>query len=61
MKEAGLEALIAEWQRRAKRQFEDAAATDDQAGKRLLEHGATCYFNCAHELRALMNQWSGES
>lgn len=45
-------ALIAEWEHRARRKFIDAEKERDPMGRRLIEHGAMCYFNCAQELRA---------
>lgn len=45
--------LVAQWEHRARKQFECADRTDDPMGKRVMEHGATVYFNCAQELRAI--------
>ncbi len=44
--------LIAHWEHCARKQFECAQGTDDPMGKRVMEHGATVYFNCAQELKA---------
>lgn len=46
-----LEELIARWEHRARRLFYSAERETNPMGKRLLEHGAMCYFNCATELR----------
>ena len=44
--------LAAQWEDRARKQFECAGRTNDPMGKRVMEHGATIYFNCAQELKA---------
>ncbi len=46
-----LNALCIEWERRARNKFRSAELEKDVMGKRLIEHGAMCYFNCAQELR----------
>lgn len=43
--------LAKQWETRASRKFEDATSEKDPMGKRLIEHGATCYFNAAAEIR----------
>jgi hypothetical protein len=52
--EAELETLIARWELRAARKFQSAKAEKTLSGRQFIEHGATCYFNCASELRALI-------
>lgn len=49
---AAAETLIAEWERRARRKLIDAERETNPMGRRLIEHGAMCYFNCAQELKA---------
>ena len=44
--------LACEWERRAKLKFTDAEREQDPMHRRLVEHGAVCYFNAAAELRA---------
>jgi hypothetical protein len=44
------------WIKRARRKFRDAEGERDMAGKKLIEHGATCYFNCSEELRKLADE-----
>jgi hypothetical protein len=44
-------ALIDEWEGYARRAFVNAERESDPMGKRLIEHGAMCYFNCAQELK----------
>jgi len=44
--------LAEKWENSARKQFACAIGTDDPTGKRVMEHGATVYFNCAQELRA---------
>lgn len=46
------QALIKAWEASARRQFECAARTVDPMGKRVMEHGAFVYFNCAQALKA---------
>ena len=46
-------ALIEEWERIARRAFYDAEYEKDPMGKRLIEHGAMCYFNCIQQLKAV--------
>lgn len=48
---AELMRLVLEWERSARSQFRCAERTTDPMGKRLVEHGAACYFNCAQALR----------
>lgn len=48
-----LRKLSEEWRARARRKFLGADREPDAAGKRLIEHGATCYFNCSEDLRKL--------
>ncbi len=44
-------ALIDEWEGYARRAFVNAERESDPMGKRLIEHGAMCYFNCAQALK----------
>ena len=46
-----LEELFKTWEHRALNKFLSAELEKDAMGKRLIEHGAMCYFNCAQELR----------
>lgn len=43
--------LVLGWEKIAKRRFVDAKSENDDMGKRLVEHGAVCYFNAAAETR----------
>lgn len=43
------------WLRIARRKFVDAETETEPEGKRLVEHGALCYMNCADELKAALN------
>jgi hypothetical protein len=45
--------LLLKWEHTARRKFADADQEADPFGKRFIEHGAICYFNCARDLRAL--------
>jgi hypothetical protein len=49
-----LSQLVLEWEQIAKRKFYDAQREKDPMGRRLIEHGAMCYFNCAQELRGVL-------
>lgn len=51
---AQLDELILRWKLRAKRKFEDADKEPNEMGRRLINHGAFCYFNAATELEALL-------
>jgi len=44
--------LARRWGAIARRKFADAADEPDAVGRRLIEHGAACYFNCARDLLA---------
>ena len=44
-------ALIEEWEGYARRAFLNAEHESDPMGKRLIEHGAMCDFNCAQALK----------
>jgi hypothetical protein len=48
---AALMKLVQAWEQSARSQFQCAERTTDPMGRRLVEHGATCYFNCASALR----------
>jgi hypothetical protein len=50
-----LSQLVREWEQIAKRKFYDAQCEKDPMGRRLIEHGAMCYFNCAQDLREYLN------
>lgn len=39
------------WLKRARRALQDADFEQNPMGKRLIEHGTVCYFNCARELQ----------
>jgi hypothetical protein len=48
---AALMKLILDWEQSARSQLLCSERTEDLMGKRLVEHGAACYFNCAQALR----------
>lgn len=50
-----LAALVSEWERSARNQFECAGRTEEPIGKRAMEHGAMVYFNCAQALRRVLD------
>ncbi len=45
-----LKAMVEQWRQIAKRKFLDAKHEENEMGRRLIEHGATCYFNAAEKL-----------
>jgi hypothetical protein len=47
--------LIEKWRVRARRKFHDAKLEPDVMGRKLIEHGALCYFNCSEELQTLVD------
>ncbi len=56
-----LEILADRWEKRARRKWRDAEREQNPMGKRLIEHGATCYQNCARELREALKSVSPQS
>ena len=46
--------LAESWENMARRKWADAEKEKDLMGKKLIEHGALCYQNCAHELRGAL-------
>ena len=49
-----LNELIGVWRKRAGRKFKDAETEKNAMGKRLIEHGAMCYFNCSRDLEKIV-------
>jgi hypothetical protein len=43
--------LVNRWEDIARRKWTDSEVEDDPMGKKLIEHGALCYQNCARELK----------
>lgn len=50
--------LISQWLHIAKSKFFQAKYEKDPMWKRLIEHGAICYFNCAQELKKVLSSSS---
>jgi hypothetical protein len=48
--------LVLQWENSARKQFECGDRTEDEMGRRLVEHGAMCYFNCAQAIRAALDE-----
>lgn len=48
---AALMGLVLDWEQSARSQLQCGERTDDPMGKRLVQHGGMCYFNCAQALR----------
>ena len=55
MSDSDIHALIREWEQIAKRKFADAQSEQDPMGRRLIENGAMCYFNCAQALSQVLS------
>jgi hypothetical protein len=51
-----LQVLVARWKRSAAYAFKSAKLETDVIGKKLIEHGAMCYFNCYRELQTLFGE-----
>ena len=49
-----LEALVEQWESRARRAFYDAEQERDPMGKMLMEHGAVCCINCAEDIKKVL-------
>jgi hypothetical protein len=45
--------LAEKWRASAARKFHDAELEPDEMGRRLIEHGAVCLFNCSQEAQTL--------
>lgn len=50
-----LETLVDDWEQSARRKFADAEREQSEFGRRFIEHGAMCYFNCAQALREALD------
>jgi len=46
--------LAYHWEDIARRKWTDSELEDDPMGKKLIEHGALCYQNCAGELKKVL-------
>jgi hypothetical protein len=51
--------LTAYWKRIAANKFRSAAEEETPFGRRFVQHGAICYFNCAAQLEGLVESWKG--
>ena len=58
MADERLENLQARWRALARRKFQGATQEKNSMGKKLIEHGAMCYLNCALELNEALGQAS---
>jgi len=54
MPSSDLTSLAEKWENSAKNRFLAAGQEKDDFGKRFIEHGAMCYFNCAQELKKIL-------
>lgn len=48
--------LIDGWENTARAQFECAGRSEEDIGKRVMEHGAVVYTNCSRELKAALSE-----
>ena len=46
--------LAKSWEQQSKIRFQNAEHEKNDMGKRLIEHGAVCYFNCSEQLKSLV-------
>ena len=53
--------LAEKWENISRRKWVDAEAEKDSMGKKLIEHGAVCYQNCARELREVLSSFLSRS
>ena len=56
-----LQALAIHWEALSRGKFASALVEADPMGRRLIEHGAHCYLNCAVELKALIAPLQGKT
>ncbi len=49
--------LIRLWACRADKKFRNSDLEESEFGKRFIQHGAVCYWNCANELQHLLKAW----
>ena len=54
LNEVDAQQLVDKWFLYARNKFSDASEEDTDFGKRFIEHGAMCYFNCARALEHLI-------
>lgn len=55
-----LRELIDKWEQQARFAFNSAKLEKTEFGKRFIEHGAMCYFNCANDLRTYLASASSQ-
>jgi hypothetical protein len=61
MRGAMIDNLIIQWNAKAQYDFLTARVEHDRDMVMILEHGATCYFNCAQELMEILTTKVGDS
>lgn len=57
---AALSALLVRWDQQIKRRMGSAQQEKADQGRRFIEHGAVCIFNCAMELRQALEGQIGQ-
>lgn len=55
-----LAALLQRWDQQIKKRMGNAQQEDSEAGRRLIEYGAICIYNCAMELRGTLEGQAGQ-
>ena len=53
-----LTTLAKAWVRRSANKFRNSDLEEMEFGKRFIQHGAICYWNCANELQELLKSWN---
>lgn len=51
--------LVNQWEATVRSKFRCAAQEPEDFPRRFIEHGAVCYFNCARQLRDLIESRNG--
>ncbi|OGB75918.1 MAG: hypothetical protein A3G82_07300 [Burkholderiales bacterium RIFCSPLOWO2_12_FULL_67_210] len=53
--------MLADWYRVIRRKFADAPHEPTDFGKRFIENGAVCMWNCAQDLERLLERQAGQA
>lgn len=60
-RDLALAALLGQWDQQIKKRMASAAQEDTQYGRRFIEYGAVCIYNCAMELRQALEGHAGQA
>ena len=58
---AALEAALDRWRFLARKKFDDAKHEPTEFGRRFIEHGAVCIFNCICDVERALSGQAGEA